>query len=397
MIGGGFAGLASALGAARRLDDLGVSSDDVLITLINSDGWHRIRVRNYEPDITDARVPLEKILSPVGINLAIGNVREVNVKSHTVTIETTTDTQSLGYDRLILAIGSILNRPQIPGLAEKAFSIDTWDEAATFDKHLSGLKNSSGDMEKSAVLIVGAGLTGIELACEMPERMKALGIRNGRTILVDRNSHVGSNMGIQAQAVILKALTSLGIEVRTKILISSVDCRGIVLKDGARIDAAMIVWTAGMSANPLARSLPVEHDDQGRVFVNEKMQVAGCEDVYAAGDIAVAPLGDGHNTVMSCQHARPMGRFAGHNAVSHLLGHEMLTMKIDDYVTCLDLGPWGALMTKGWDRHVVASGPAVKATKRMINCNRIYPPQTGNCRDILDFGSPVIQTPPRVA
>ena len=126
MIGGGFAGLASALGAAWRLDDLGVSSDDVLITLINSDGWHRIRVRNYEPDITDARVPLEKILSPVGINLAIGNVREVNVKSHTVTIETTTDTQCLGYDRLILAIGSILNRPQIPGLVKNSFSIDTW-------------------------------------------------------------------------------------------------------------------------------------------------------------------------------------------------------------------------------------------------------------------------------
>ena len=119
----------------------------------------------------------------------------------------------------------------------------------------------------TAVLVVGAGLTGIELACEMPERMKALGIRNGRTILVDRNSHVGSNMGIEAQAVILKAITSLGIEVRTKILISSVDCKGIALKDGTRIDAATIVWTAGMSANPLTRSLPVEHDDQVTVLV----------------------------------------------------------------------------------------------------------------------------------
>ena len=69
---------------------------------------------------------LEKILSPVGINLAIGNVREVNVKSHTVTIETTTDTQSFGYDRLILAVGSILNRLQIPSLVNYSFSIDTF-------------------------------------------------------------------------------------------------------------------------------------------------------------------------------------------------------------------------------------------------------------------------------
>jgi NADH dehydrogenase len=91
-----------------------------------------------------------------------------------------------------------------------------------------------------------------------------------------------------------------------------------------------------------------------------------------------------------------MGRFAGHNAVNHLLGDEMLTMKIDEYVTCLDLGPWGALRTKGWDRRVVASGLAVKATKRNINCERIYPPQTGNPRDLLDFGTPVIQPPPPV-
>ena len=74
----------------------------------------------------------------------------------------------------------------------------------------------------------------------------------------------------------------------------------------------------------------------------------------------------------------------------------MLAMKIDEYVTCLDLGPWGALMTKGWDRRVVASGLAVKETKRSINSKRIYPPQTGNPRDMLDFGSPVIQPPPPV-
>ena len=396
VIGGGFAGLASALGAARRLDELGVSCGNVSVTLINSNGWHAIRVRNYEPDITRARVPLAKILSPVGIKLTIGNVRDVDVKSHTVTIGTTTGTQSLAYDRLILALGSILNRPHIPGLVDYTFSIDTWEEAAAFDKHLHGPKNFSEVMGKSAVLIVGAGLTGIELACEMPERLNKLGTGNGRIILADSNSHVGGDMGNEAQLVIFNALTSLGIEIQTNIVISSVDREGVVLNDGTRINSKTIIWTAGMLANPLASIFPVEHDHQGRVIVNANMQVTGCEDVFAAGDIAAAPLGNGHTTVMSCQHARPMGRFAGYNAVSNLLGHEMLTMKIDDYVTCLDLGPWGALMTKGWDRHVVASGPDVKSTKRTINCKRIYPPQSGNRRDILDFGSPVIQNPPRL-
>ena len=61
VIGGGFSGLASALGAARRLDELGISSSNISITIINLDGWHSIRVRNYEPDITNARVSLAKI------------------------------------------------------------------------------------------------------------------------------------------------------------------------------------------------------------------------------------------------------------------------------------------------------------------------------------------------
>ena len=66
------------------------------------------------------------------------------------------------------------------------------------------------------------------------------------------------------------------------------------------------------------------------------------ENIFAAGDAACAPLDGGHFSVMSCQHARPMGRFAGHNAVCDLLGRPMLPLRIDWYVTCLDLGAWGA-------------------------------------------------------
>ena len=127
VIGGGFSGLASALGAARRLDELGISSSNISITIINLDGWHSIRVRNYEPDITNARVSLAKILSPLRINLIIGDVSDVDLKLHSVMVSTPKGTQTLKYDRLILALGSILNRPQICGLFEHGLSIDTWN------------------------------------------------------------------------------------------------------------------------------------------------------------------------------------------------------------------------------------------------------------------------------
>ena len=100
--------------------------------------------------------------------------------------------------------------------------------------------------------------------------------------------------------------------------------------------------------------------------------------MFAAGDVAWAMMDDRHASVMSCQHGRPMGRFAGHNVVCDLLGLPMLPLRIEWYVTVLDLGPWGAVYTEGWDRHVVTKGETAKKTKQVINCQRIYPPLTRN-------------------
>jgi NADH dehydrogenase len=124
------------------------------------------------------------------------------------------------------------------------------------------------------------------------------------------------------------------------------------------------------------------------------MRVDGMANTFAAGDAAHAIVDDRHNSVMSCQHARPMGRFAGYNVVCDFVGKPMLPLRIDWYTTILDLGPWGAVYTEGWDRRVVATGAAAKRTKQLINCERIYPPRSGNRRQILDAAAPIVQRPP---
>jgi NADH dehydrogenase len=149
-----------------------------------------------------------------------------------------------------------------------------------------------------------------------------------------------------------------------------------------------------MRANKLATSLPVERDALGRILVDPFMRVTDLSGVFAAGDVASSVVDGVHRTVMSCQFARPMGRFAGHNAVADLVGHPLLAMEIDWYVTVLDLGTWGALYTEGWDREVRSTGAAAKATKQTINRSRIYPPLTGSRDDLLAAAAPVIQKPP---
>jgi NADH dehydrogenase len=149
-----------------------------------------------------------------------------------------------------------------------------------------------------------------------------------------------------------------------------------------------------MRANPLTGLFPVERDRSGRIPVDEFMRVRGVANVFAAGDAAWALMDGCHASVMSCQHGRPKGRFAGHNVVCDLFGLPMLPLRIAWYVTVLDLGPWGAVHTEGWDRHVVAKGEAAKKTKQMINCHRIYPPLTGNRHEILAAAEPLVQQPP---
>ena len=394
VLGGGFAGLWSAVGAARALDEFGIGPEAVQVTVVNRDQWHSIRVRNYEPDLNSVRVPLAEVLDPIDVDLVTGEVVGIDFTSRQVTYSTGAAHRSISYDRLVFALGSRLVRPDIPGLGEFAFDVDTYDGAAWLNNHIQSLSAQPRSPGQYTALVVGAGLTGIEAATELLGKLRAAGAAAPRVILADHQPRVGSDMGDAACHVIGEALASLGVATRTGVAISAIDRFGATLSTGEKVPAATIVWCAGMRANPLTELFPVRRDRFGRVPVDHFMRVEGMCDTFAAGDAASALVDDRHNSVMSCQHARPMGRFAGHNVVCDLVGKPMLPLRIDWYTTILDLGPWGAVYTEGWDRRVVATGAAAKRTKQLINCERIYPPRSGDRRQILDAAAPVVQTPP---
>ncbi|HEX4070974.1 MAG TPA: NAD(P)/FAD-dependent oxidoreductase [Planctomycetaceae bacterium] len=399
VVGGGLAGLWSAVGAARKLDELGKGPDAVEVTLVNRDAFHSIRVRNYESELTGIRVPLDDVLAPVGVRRFEGEAVGIDPSGRAIRVNTANGRQTVAYDRLVFAPGSQLVRPNIPGLAEYSFDVDTYTAAARLHDHLQSLPERPELAEQFTVVVVGAGLTGVETATEMPGRLRAILDHSGlkrpiRVILADHKPHVGSDMGESARPVIEEALASLGVETRVGIEVVSVGPTGISLRSGEEIRAATIVWCAGMRASPLTRFFPVELDRFGRLPVDEFLRVKGVAGVFAAGDVAASMMDNDHCSVMSCQHGRPMGRFAGHNVVCDLFGLPMLPLHIDWYVTVLDLGPWGAVYTQGWDRHVVSKGEAAKKTKQIINRQRIYPPLTRNRAEILAAAAPVVQNPP---
>lgn len=392
VIGSGFAGLWAALGAARRLDELAVPTGSVGITVLSRNPFHDIRVRNYEADLTDCRIPLTEVLDPAGISHVATNVTGIDTEAHTVSTSTTGTHR---YDRLVLAAGSHVVKPDIPGLRDFGFDVDTYDGAMKLGRHLRALAHDAAMPAAATAVVVGAGLTGIETACELPGRLRAvLGGTTPRVILVDRNPWVGSDMGPSARPVIEKALSDNGIETRTAVSVTRLADHRVELSSGEQIEAATLIWCAGMRASPLTAELPVPRDRLGRVIVDDYLRVRGVAGVFAAGDVAAAQMDDDHVSVMSCQHGRPMGRYAGYNVVGDLLGEPMLSLRIPWYVTILDLGPAGAVYTEGWERLVVKQGADAKSTKRTINTQRIYPPLTGDRAALLAAAAPELQDRP---
>ena len=396
VLGGGFAGLIAAVGAARKLAELKIPKSDIAVTIVNRDKWHAIRVRNYETDLSDVRLPLDDVMAPIGVDVMIGEVTAIDCAQHQIACRVDGQESLLPYDRLVFALGSELVRPPIPGLAEHGFDVDTYNAAARLAAHLAALPARPPLPGRFTAVVVGGGLTGVEIATELATRLRDIaGKATARVILVDRAPRIGSNMGDAACTVIDEALGALDVETRPAVSIVSVDAHGPCLSSGEVIAAETIVWCAGMRAHPLAAALPGEHDRFGRVIVDRFLRVEGTDDVFAAGDAAAALVDGEHASVMSCQHARPMGRVAGHNAVCDLVGAAMIPLEIGYYVTCLDLGAWGAVYCQGWDRQVTVTGAPAKDTKQTINHQRIYPPRSRDAAEILAAAAPVIQAPPR--
>src|SRR5690606_24996755 len=110
------------------------------------------------------------------------------------------------YARLVVALGSKLAHPNIPGLAMHAFDVDTIEGAEKLQQHLLNLPSLASDRGRYVAVVVGAGLTGVEIAAELPGRLASIAPRaeDVRVILMDRSKTIAEAMG-EAQLVIEQA------------------------------------------------------------------------------------------------------------------------------------------------------------------------------------------------
>src|SRR3954470_3907393 len=205
IIGAGFAGMYAALSAARLRDIQGASPEELQIALVAAEPTLVVRPRLYEPKPETLTAPLLDVLNAIDVVYVQGSAETVDTRSRTVPIVTAKDARkTLPYDRLVVATGSRLFRPNIPGLAEHGFSVDSLDDAVTLDKHLHGLAERPAVNGRDTVVVAGGGFTGIEAATEIPVRLREILGPNARTrvVIVDRNTAIAPDMGASARPVI---------------------------------------------------------------------------------------------------------------------------------------------------------------------------------------------------
>ncbi|KAL6879310.1 FAD/NAD(P)-binding domain-containing protein [Trichoderma novae-zelandiae] len=398
IVGSGFSGLYSAL-AARRLieqhkDRLGSGIDVVMVA---PEPKLVTRPRLYEANAAGMSAPLGELLNATGVGFVRGVVDVIRTADKQVeVVDPTGERTNLSYDRLVLAAGSRLVKPNIPGLREHAFSIDTITEAGELEAHLKRLAALPSSPARNTVVVCGGGFTGIELATELPRRLRAiLGMgERVRVVVVEKADVIGPDLGENPRPVIAQALADLEVETKLGNAVASLDRDGVVTASGERIDAMTVIWTAGVEATPLTRQIPGDKDRHGRLVVDADLRVPSTPDVFATGDAACARTDDqGNHTLMSCQHAIPMGRSAGHNAAADLLKIRGQPYTQPSYGTCLDLGGWGAVVCNGWERQVFKSGGPAKEIKAWINSCVIYPPK-GSAEEAFAAADPALNTVP---
>jgi NADH dehydrogenase len=265
ILGGGFAGVMAALNAADVNDRHG---GDIAITLVSATPYLTIRPRLYERAPETLRTPLGPTLDPAGIDFVEATVRSIDTVSRIVEVEDRSKVRSaLSYDRLILATGSEIKRPSVPGFAEHAFDIDSYDGAVAFDRHLQHVAMHVDTPGSDTFVIVGSGMTGVELAAEMRSRIAVHAgeeaVKTARVVLVEQADVLAPEFGTEPRPVIERALAEAGVETRLSSKVVKVEPDAVTFDSGERLSCATTVLATGMRANALTAQIPVDATSSG--------------------------------------------------------------------------------------------------------------------------------------
>ncbi|MEU3768607.1 NAD(P)/FAD-dependent oxidoreductase [Amycolatopsis keratiniphila] len=374
IIGGGFAGY----NAAKTL--LQSVGDDTEIVVLNPTDY--FLYLPLLPEVAAGILEPRRISVSIpgtlrGVRLVLGTAKSVDFDARSVSYVDPEDREHhLGYDRLVLAAGSVNKLLPIPGVPEYAHGFRGLPEALYLRDHITRqieLAASATDpAERDArctFVVVGAGYTGTEVAAQGPAFTAALAARHPelkeqkiRWLLLDLADRVLPELDRRLGTTADEVLRARGVEVLMKTSIEDAGPGGVTLTSGESVPTHTLVWCVGVRPDPLIEDLGLK-TAKGRLVVTAQLNVPGRRDVYACGDAAAVPdlTRPGEYTPMTAQHAERQGKLAGKNVAASLGHGSHGTYRHHDLGFVVDLGAHQAAANP---LHIPLSGFAAKAVTR---------------------------------
>jgi NADH:quinone reductase (non-electrogenic) len=271
-----------------------------------------------------------------------------------------TPRRAVGYDTLVIAIGSITNDFGTRGVAEYAVPLETPAQAERFNRRLVNAclraQTQEGPVRPGQlhVAIVGAGATGTELAAELHRTIRevvAYGLdridpqRDVRIVLIEGAERILPGLPKRISETTHRLLEEMEVIVRTAARVTEVTAEGLSLADGSFIPSELVVWAAGVKAPDVLRQFEgLEVNRANQLVVEPTLQTSRDPAIFALGDCAACPYPDGSGTV-------PPRAQAAHQEATHMVrqierrmrGQPLRPYRYRDFGSLVSLGKWSTV------------------------------------------------------
>lgn len=333
VLGGGFAGIS----VLRNIESI---SDRADITIVSEDNFFLFtpmlpEMASGTIHPSDISIPIRKFCKTSKFIQA--KVSSIDLQNRLVAITRTFDgkVKVLEYDYLVIAMGSTTNFFGNKQIEKNAFTMKGIQDAIAIKNHLihmleiaDGEEDTSVQQKLLTVVVVGAGFAGVETAGELNDFVRESARHYYRNInpqsikmtLVSGSSGILPELDPSLSKKALESLRGAGVRIitKTKATDAGEDC--VVLGSGETIPCATLIWTAGLTVDPVIASLGCEHKS-GKILVDQFLRVQGHKDVFALGDCAaIKDEKTGGFYPPTAQHARHQSKIVAHNLRSAIGG-----------------------------------------------------------------------------
>jgi NADH:ubiquinone reductase (H+-translocating) len=330
IVGAGFGGLEAAKALSRVAVD---------VTVIDRQNHHCFQPLLYQ--VATAALSPAEIAWPIrhmlrqqrNATVFMAEVEAVDLAARFVQ----TGAGPVSYDYLVLATGATHSYFGHDEWAEFAPGLKRIEDATRIRRRIllafERAELAGDDAERQRLLtfvIVGGGATGVEMAGAIAEiarqtlakDFRRIDPRSSRIILLEAGARILPTLPEDLSSYAERALTRMGVDVRTSTRVTGCDRRGVELEHG-RIDAGAVIWAAGVVASPAASWLAAEHDRAGRVLVRPDLSVPGHPEVFVIGDAAAVRGENGQPVPGVAPAAKQMGRYVGRLIAARIEGKSL--------------------------------------------------------------------------